>query len=309
MKIELTHDTLAKSIYDKASHDDKALLKIANFIKDRQLYYQENKTLLSKKDLEYIAPYLDKIVLDNSSNILIKNSKRRAESSRRLTIIILVVANLILLAGIGYITYAKFAVRLRQNKIETRKKTIQQINEDKARADKRVDSLLQLKAQNAPSTSINQMDYAQRLINSYDTLKKVNKSVEKEKKIAQSATLSSLAATALIDQTPGYAFQLAAKAWQLNQSNQQAIEIIQELYEMSGDHSNEALLEATDSSAVMTMILHQKKAHQREFLNEKDMAVIFEKHNKVLNARTDNKKPTAAIPLETQVQNAIQQKK
>jgi hypothetical protein len=311
MKVELTHDTLAKSIYEKASHDDKVLLKIANFIRERQLYYQESKTLLSKKDLEYIAPYTSKIVLSADSIQLIAKSKTKADRNKRWTMIIIVLANLILLGGIGYITYAKYVLSRTKIKIETSQAKIRKANQAKAAVDRRIDSLINLKQSNAPNLAFNQMEYAQNLVNSYDTLKKVNQSISKDKKIAQSATLSNLATTVLLADPPeeDYAFRLSATAWLLNHENSQAIEVLQELYELSEENLQENLLENTDSSSVKQIILHQKNKRNKDYLSDKEMAILFEKNNKILNAQNSIKTENQpAIPLEKQVQKALQKK-
>ena len=55
VKFELSHDTLAKAIYDMASDESKNNLKIRNFVKERYRYYSENKSFLTKDDLAYIS--------------------------------------------------------------------------------------------------------------------------------------------------------------------------------------------------------------------------------------------------------------
>ena len=55
VKFELSHDTLAKAIYDMASDESKNNLKIRNFVKERYLYFVENKSFLTKDDLAYIS--------------------------------------------------------------------------------------------------------------------------------------------------------------------------------------------------------------------------------------------------------------
>ncbi|MCP4437443.1 MAG: hypothetical protein GY810_00565 [Aureispira sp.] len=65
-KIELSHDSLAKTIYEKVSAEDKRRLKVANFIHTRYAYYNESRTLLKKDDLRYIASYVDSIDLTTS---------------------------------------------------------------------------------------------------------------------------------------------------------------------------------------------------------------------------------------------------
>jgi len=57
MKIEISHDLLARKVYERASADDKMRLKISTFIRSRYADYKERKTLLITADLNYIEPY------------------------------------------------------------------------------------------------------------------------------------------------------------------------------------------------------------------------------------------------------------
>ncbi|MCH2045525.1 MAG: hypothetical protein MK212_15515 [Saprospiraceae bacterium] len=57
MKIELSHDILARTIDDKVSAEKKMQRKVGDFIKNRYRYYQEQKALLSQDDINYISPH------------------------------------------------------------------------------------------------------------------------------------------------------------------------------------------------------------------------------------------------------------
>jgi len=87
VKIELSHDILAKNIFDKASAEDKTRLKILNFIKGRYADYEasKNKVLLKKGDLDYIGPYTSQLAkenrLDEKELGFIKKSKQHTKLS------------------------------------------------------------------------------------------------------------------------------------------------------------------------------------------------------------------------------------
>lgn len=76
MKIELSHDILAKNIYDRASAEDKMLLKVANFVKGRYQFYLESKSLLTGEDINYVSPYLKKIEMSKEEAAFVMRSKR-----------------------------------------------------------------------------------------------------------------------------------------------------------------------------------------------------------------------------------------
>lgn len=74
MKIELSHDALAKRIYEKASTEDKMRLRITNFIRGRYLHYLDNRILLQTDDLNYVGPYLKGLDLTEDEQDFLKRS-------------------------------------------------------------------------------------------------------------------------------------------------------------------------------------------------------------------------------------------
>ena len=94
MKIEISHDLLARKIYERASTEDKMRLKISTFVRARYNDYLERKQLLITSDLNYIEPYetdLEKIFAHENIEILdfINLSKRRKKLWRIASIIAL----------------------------------------------------------------------------------------------------------------------------------------------------------------------------------------------------------------------------
>ncbi len=83
MKVEITHDILARKIYDRIGAEDKMRLKIKEFIYDRYTYFQEANVLLTSKDLNYISPYLEKISIEEEQEAFIKKSQQEAQKRER----------------------------------------------------------------------------------------------------------------------------------------------------------------------------------------------------------------------------------
>lgn len=85
-RIELSHDSLAGRIYDQVSIEEKNRRKIEQFLQERYAYYEKQKALLSKKDLNYINPYIDQLKLREQERIFIKKSRAAVNRRVRLTI-------------------------------------------------------------------------------------------------------------------------------------------------------------------------------------------------------------------------------
>ena len=84
MKIEITHDIVAKKIFEKGSEEDKIFSKATRLVKERQAAYKDTKTYLTDRELEFIEPQEAVLIatLDKKEITFIKWSKRNR--SRRL---------------------------------------------------------------------------------------------------------------------------------------------------------------------------------------------------------------------------------
>ena len=73
---ELTHDSLAKKIFESMTSEEKHLLEVRSFLLASYKNYSINKSLLNKKDVAYIEPYFDQLTLDKDiKNFYIKSKK------------------------------------------------------------------------------------------------------------------------------------------------------------------------------------------------------------------------------------------
>lgn len=297
MKIELSHDLLAKKIHEKASAEDKMLLRVRKFIQDRFNYFNESKALLSFNDINYISPYLDKLSLEPHETRFIRRSKDR------LWIIAAVVA-FVGLFILGIIFY--FINRTSKIELQSQERMAAQLakyEEISAHAQE-LSSALTASRQGLDATK-EELHFAllalqernDTLVNSYATYKvKQGYSIEQlqnDLKIAQSSKLSELAAS-LVSLNQSYSFRLATKAWQLNPENQQAMNTLYRLASLPTEGSY-------SKQRVYTII--KKYTPTWGKLSEKEMVAIFDPKNEV-TAQEDiaaevNKNIQSSVPPPT----------
>lgn len=61
MKYELTHDTIARQVFDKASTEARTRRKVEREIRERFEANQQRGTKLTQEDIDYLKPYLDQV--------------------------------------------------------------------------------------------------------------------------------------------------------------------------------------------------------------------------------------------------------
>lgn len=102
---ELKHDALAAKIFEKVTLVEKELIEIKQFIEIANETWKKRNVLLSDKDLSYIAPYEDKLFLNDELKSFITKSKweyLRVKHRRR---------NIFIASGIGLlIAFACFTI-------------------------------------------------------------------------------------------------------------------------------------------------------------------------------------------------------
>lgn len=103
MRVEIAHDALAKKVYQKGSSEDKMLLRVIRLIDDRYTSYASTKTLLSRKEINFIEPsfsQLDEALVPEQYQYLLKSIVVRR---RRFITTIAMVAAIIISLVIGII--------------------------------------------------------------------------------------------------------------------------------------------------------------------------------------------------------------
>lgn len=275
MKIELSHDLLAKKIHEKASAEDKMLLRVRKFIQNRFNYFNESKALLSLNDINYISPYLDKLSLEPHETRFIRRSKDRIW-------IIAGTAAFVVFFFIGVIFY--FINRTNKIELQSRERMAAQLAkyEEISTHAQELSSALTASRQGLNATK-EELHFAllalqernDTLVNSYATYKvQQDYSIEQlqnDLKIAQSSKLSELAAS-LVSLNQSYSFRLATKAWQLNPENQQAMNTLYRLASLPTEGSY-------SKQRVYTII--KKYSPKWGKLSEKEMTAIFHPKNEV----------------------------
>ncbi len=129
MKIEITHDSLANTIYQKASEDDIMRLKIANFIHARMHFYKDSNKLLDSDDLSFIKPFVKQIVLTKEERNFIKESENKVKLQNQITWASVVVIIFVLL-WLVYSNYSAWLVSTAANQALEKEHTYIQVAKD-----------------------------------------------------------------------------------------------------------------------------------------------------------------------------------
>jgi len=126
-KYELRHDSLASKIFEKITLVEKELLEIKYFIENAFANYEKRQLLLSEDDLKYIAPYEDKLFLNEKHLTFISQSKREFHKARRRRQNILLAAAAIIFTLLSFFTI--WAMKERGNAITQKQVAETQKNE------------------------------------------------------------------------------------------------------------------------------------------------------------------------------------
>jgi WD40 repeat protein len=114
-RYELRHDSLASKIYEKITLVEKELLEIRYFIENAYGNFEKRQLLLSNEDLKYIAPYEDKLFLNEKIIRFIVQSKRAIQKARRQRQNALIVIVTVIIIVLSFFTV--WAMREKSNAI------------------------------------------------------------------------------------------------------------------------------------------------------------------------------------------------
>lgn len=81
MKIELSHDTLAKTVYERASASDRMRLRVLNLVRAKYQLYEVDHTLLTSEEVKAVAPFEEDLDLTEDERVFLRNSKVRASKN------------------------------------------------------------------------------------------------------------------------------------------------------------------------------------------------------------------------------------
>ncbi len=84
MRIEITHDFLAKKVFTQASISDRDRVKAARYLQGCYVAYQDNENLLlTYNDLIHLQPQLAEIALSEEEEAYVAKSKKYIQQQRR----------------------------------------------------------------------------------------------------------------------------------------------------------------------------------------------------------------------------------
>ena len=82
MRVEISHDILAKKIFNKASSEDRAYLRALKIVRDRHKSFSDTRTFFTQKEIDFIGSYDESLDIDLTKEELkfIKQSKSYLKS-------------------------------------------------------------------------------------------------------------------------------------------------------------------------------------------------------------------------------------
>jgi WD40 repeat protein len=117
-RYELRHDSLASKIYEKITLVEKELLEIRQFLENAFNNFEKRQLYLTDEDLKYIAPYEDKLFLNEKILRLISQSKWLIQKAKRRRQNILIAVAVIIITVLSF--FSIWALRERSNAISQR---------------------------------------------------------------------------------------------------------------------------------------------------------------------------------------------
>jgi WD40 repeat protein len=138
-KYELRHDSLASKIFEDITLVEKELLEVKSFIENSYSNFEKRGLFLSEEDLKYIAPYEDKLFLNEKSQNFIEESKWSIHKVRRRRINFAIVAASVIILILSFFSIWAFRERgkaVEQQKIADNQKNVA-INANKAADEQR----------------------------------------------------------------------------------------------------------------------------------------------------------------------------
>jgi WD40 repeat protein/type II secretory pathway component PulM len=125
-RYELRHDSLATKIYEKITLVEKELLEIRQLLDNAYNNYEKRSVLLNAEDINYIAPYEDKLFLSEKLQRFLNQSKREIIRTKKRRQNILIAAALIIISVLSFFTF--WAFKERNNAYKQQKLAEQQEN-------------------------------------------------------------------------------------------------------------------------------------------------------------------------------------
>jgi hypothetical protein len=213
MKIEISHDALAKRLFERASTEDKMRLKVKTFIQERYKDFTDpsRRTLLRVSDINYIEPYLKslKAELSADEHLFIRRSQNRKFWIRAMIVFSVFLVFAILLATLIQINIAK-------NTSESLNASLRTVNVENETKNQKLAEGLKKQEELMAEVGIKSGD----LTKTQDSLNKVNRQREQLIKTLEASERNLAAANAKLKATN---IKLEAANAKLNQENTKVV--------------------------------------------------------------------------------------
>lgn len=128
MKIEISHDTLAKTVYDKASAEDRMRLMVLNLIQTKHRFFNEQHAYLSSDELKIIAPFENQLELSTDEKGFLNRSKIRAQWKVMSVVLSFVVVVVVLCWFVMYYRDNNIKMELVNNELIISKDSLDNVN-------------------------------------------------------------------------------------------------------------------------------------------------------------------------------------
>ncbi len=125
-RYELRHDSLAAKIYEKITLVEKELLEIRQFLENAYKSYEKRQLFLTAEDLKYIAPYEDRLFLNEKIIRFISQSKWSIQKTRRSRQNALISAAVIIITVLSF--FSIWALKERSNAMDQKQFADEQKN-------------------------------------------------------------------------------------------------------------------------------------------------------------------------------------
>ena len=111
---ELGHDSLATLIDTRISIEERAYRRAERMVQTKSSDYLETKVLLTKEELDYIKPFLNRIVLSDEEEKFVQLSQRKVQQNRLR--FFLAMALFILISTLAYVAFSGQQEAVKQKK-------------------------------------------------------------------------------------------------------------------------------------------------------------------------------------------------
>ncbi|WP_367388963.1 WD40 repeat domain-containing protein [Lewinella sp. LCG006] len=89
MKYELSHDTIARQVFEKASTEARTRRKVERFISERYAAFEVRGAQLTQDDIDFVWPHLDQVNSPAEEIAFLHQGKRKLQYKRRIRLLLL----------------------------------------------------------------------------------------------------------------------------------------------------------------------------------------------------------------------------